>query len=138
MVLNLGIFIISRCSAIRQIQWVLISNLTILFSNSNSKIPKSEAFVPKLKEFYFCTKLCNKTNSRRLVSKMTIAFSNSSLNICKLGAFLVPDLRVFILHQTLQLHKFKGVDFKYDHDFFQFQPSKAFFVLNISSYFIFA
>ena len=111
--------------------------MAILFSNSGPKILKSGIFGPKLKEFYFCTKLCNKANSRRLVSNMTIAFSNSSLNICRLGVFLVPNLRIFILHQTLQLDKFEGVDFKYDHYFFEFQPSKEFFVLNISSYFIF-
>ena len=56
---------------------------------------------------------------------MTIAFSNSSLNTYKLGVFLIPNLRIFILHQTLQLDKFEGVDFKYDHYFFEFQPSKA-------------
>ena len=112
--------------------------MAILFSNSSPKILKSGIFGPKLKEFYFCTKLCNKANSRRLVSNMTIAFSNSSLNTYKLGVFLIPNLRIFILHQTLQLDKFEGVDFKYDHYFFEFQPSKAYFVLNISSYFIFA
>ena len=112
--------------------------MAILFSNSSPKILKSGIFGPKLKEFYFSTKLCNKANSRRLVSNMTIAFSNSSLNTCKLGVFLIPNLRIFILHQTLQLGKFEGVDFKYDHYFFEFQPSKAYFVLNISSYFIFA
>ena len=111
--------------------------MAILFSNSSPKILKSGIFGLKLKEFYFCTKLCNKTNSKKLVSNVTIAFSNSSLNICKLGVFLVQNLRIFILHQTLQLGKFEGVDVKSDHYFFEFQPSKAFFLQNTSSYFIF-
>ena len=34
----------------------------------------------------------------------------------------LPNLGIFILHQTLHLDKFEGVDFKYDNGFFEFQP----------------
>ena len=61
--------------------------LTILFSNSSPKIPKSGMFGPRFKHFYFCTKLCSKTNSRVLISNMTILFSNSSPKI--------PESRIF-------------------------------------------
>ena len=35
-------------------------------------------------------------------------------------AFLVPNLMIFILHQTLRSDKFEGVDFKYDNGFSEF------------------
>ena len=95
---------------------VLISNMTTVFSNSSPKIPKWDIFCPKFKNFYIYTKLCSKTNSRTLISNMTITFSNSSQKY----ASLVPNLRIFILHQTLQSDKFEGIDFKYDNGFFKF------------------
>ena len=52
---------------------------------------------------------------------MTILFPTSSLN----QAFLVPNLRIFVLHQTLHLDKLEGVEFKYDNGFFEFQPESA-------------
>ena len=33
----------------------------------------------------------------------------------------VPNLRIFILHQTLQLIKLEGINFKHDNDFYEFQ-----------------
>ena len=56
---------------------------------------KSGIFGPKFKDFYFCTKLCNKTNSRALISNITMVF----LNCCPkqpIKAFLVSNLRIFI------------------------------------------
>ena len=35
---------------------------------------------------------------------------------------MFPKLRIFVLHQTLQLNKFEGVNGKYDNGFFEFQP----------------
>ena len=61
-----------------------------------------------------------------------------SPKIRKLG-ILVSNLRIFILYQTLQLHKFKGVTFKYGNRFFEFQPKniqrKHFFVVNLSIFY---
>ena len=53
----------------------LISNMTMLFSNSSPKLPKSGIFSPQCKNFQFGTNLCNKTNSRTLISNMAIVFS---------------------------------------------------------------
>ena len=63
--------------------------MTISFSNSSPKIPKSGIFDPKFKNFYFCTKLCKKTNSRRLILNMTMVFQNcctKKLNKAFLGS----------------------------------------------------
>ena len=49
----------------------LISNVTRIFSNSSSKIPKSGTFDPKIKDFYICTTPCNKTNLMTQISDMT-------------------------------------------------------------------
>ena len=51
---------------------------------------------------------------------MTVVFSIYSPKIRKLIIF-VPNLRIFILHQTLQLIKLEGINFKYDNDFHEFQ-----------------
>ena len=51
---------------------------------------------------------------------MTVVFSNYSPKIRKLIIF-VPNLRIFILHQTLQLIKLEGINFKHDNDFYEFQ-----------------
>ena len=43
---------------------------------------------------------------------------------------------IFILHQTLQLYKLEGVNFKCDTNFsVQKYPNKALFVVNVSSLF---
>ena len=115
MVPNLGIFIISRYFAIRQIPvqkypnyTFLVTNLEILFFAKSAirqiwgcwfqiwqqffqipaqKYQNKTFFCPKVKDFYFCTKLCSKTNSRTLIWNMTIVLSNSSPKIRKLGIF---------------------------------------------------
>ena len=51
---------------------VLISNMTILFSNCIPKIPKQEISGAKLRHFCFFSKFCNQTNSRVFISNMTI------------------------------------------------------------------
>ena len=84
---------------------VLISNMTMLFSNSSPKISKS----------HFCMKFCNQTNLRVLISNVTIVFfkfqsnktnlriSNMTMVFSNYGSkirkFLFPDLRIFIFQQ---------------------------------------
>ena len=64
------------------------------FSNCSTKIPKQGIFGPKFKDFYFCTKPWNKTNSRMLIWNMTIIFSTFSPKIHKFGIF-GPKLKDF-------------------------------------------
>ena len=53
--------------------------------------------------------------------------------------FLFPNLKINILHQTLLLNKFEGVNFKYDNGFFEIKPEniqiKHFLVINISNFY---
>ena len=53
--------------------------------------------------------------------------------------FFFPNLKINILHQTLLLNKFEGVNFKYDNDFFEIKPEniqiKHFLVINISNFY---
>ena len=97
---------------------VLISNMTILLSNSNPKIPKSDIFSPKFKDFHFSTKLCNKTSLKMLLSNMTFKFQPQKYaNL----AFLVLNLGIFIFYR----------DYKYDNILSTFQPkdpNRAFLV----------
>ena len=80
--------------------------MTTLFSNYSAKIPKPSIFGPKFNDFYFCSKLSNKANSRTQVSNMTIAFSNSSPKICKSGIFGPKFRHFFFFYEILQLDKF--------------------------------
>ena len=74
--------------------------MTIIFSNSGPKLRKSGSFRPKFKEFYFCTKLCNKANSRALIWNTKMAFQNCySKHPNK--AFLVTNLRILIFCSEL-------------------------------------
>ena len=92
--------------------------MTILFSNSSPKIPKSGIFGSKFKDFYFCTKLCYKTNSRTLISDMTI-FQPKNTQIRNFWS----QLQAFLFfHEILQLDKFEGADFKYNKIIFKSQP----------------
>ena len=93
--------------------------MTIKLSNSSLKLRKSGIFGPKFKDFYFFTKLWNKANSRAPTANMTMVF-----------------------HETLQLDKLEGVDYKYDNRFSTFYPKDTnrlfwshvyFFVLDQSS-----
>ena len=96
---------------------VQISNMTIVLlklwpKNTQiqhfwSKIPKSGFFGPKFRHFYYFTKFRNQTNSRVLISKMTIGFlklwpKNTQIrhfwSKYPNQAFLVPNLKIFILH----------------------------------------
>ena len=127
-----------------------VSNMTILFSNSNLKAPKSSTFGPKVKDFHFYIKLCNKANLRALISNMTIVFQNCCLKHPN-KTFFIIDLRVFIfpwnfvflkkLTYPFQIPaqnypqktsfcpkfihfcfctKFEGTDLRYDNSIFKF------------------
>ena len=89
---------------------VLISNMTILLSNSNPKIPKSDIFSPKFKDFHFSTKLCNETSLKMLLSIWQY-FQIPAPKYANL-AFLVLNLGIFIFHR----------DYKYDNILSTFQP----------------
>ena len=73
--------------------------MTILFSNFSPKIPKSGMFGPRFQDFYFCTKLCNKTNSKVLISNMRI-FSQIPAQKYSNKAILVPNLGIFVFSQN--------------------------------------
>ena len=68
--LNLMIFIFALNFSMRQIEegWFQVW-LTLFFTSSNLRMPKSVLFGPKLKDYYFCIKLWNKTNFWFLISK---------------------------------------------------------------------
>ena len=68
--------------------------------------------------FWFNTKLCILRSFKLLVWNMTIAFSSNSGLKYQNKAFWVPNVIRFVF-ATLQLDKFKGVDFKYGNSFFQ-------------------
>ena len=53
---------------------VLISNMTIAFCNSSTKILKSGIFDPKFRHFCFFVTFCNLGNSGLLISNMTTFF----------------------------------------------------------------
>ena len=97
--------------------------MAILFSNLSSEIPKQGTYGPKFKEFYFCTKHFNKTNSRTLISIMTILFQ-SCWQKHPNKALLVLDLKIFYFCMKLCFQKKEG-DFRFDNIFFKFQPKKS-------------
>ena len=76
MVPNLGIFIISRYFAIRQIQGCWFQIWQYHFQIAAPKYGNLTFLVPNLRIFIFSTKLCNKANSRVLISSMTMVFQN--------------------------------------------------------------
>ena len=123
---------------------VLISNMTMLFSNSSPKIPKSGIFGPKFKDFQFCIKFCKKINSRTLNSNIAIFFSNSRPKMPKEGIFgpkfrhfyfftkfcnqtnqrvLTSNVAKVFLKIPVQQDKFE--DFKYDKSIFKLQPKNT-------------
>ena len=92
-----------------------------LFSNFNPNISKSGIFSPKLKDFYFCTNLCSKTNSRTKISIMAIVFSNYNRKISKSGIFC-PNLAIFVFSLNSVIRKIQDGVFKYENIVFKFLP----------------
>ena len=74
---------------------------------SSPKILKSSIFGPKFKDFYFYTKLCNKTNSRTLISNVKMVFQNCCPKDPN-KALLVPNLRILIFAGNLPIRQFGG------------------------------
>ena len=109
--------------------------MTILFSNSSPKISKSWNFGSKLKDFHFCTRLCNKANLRTQISNMTIVFSNSTPKICKSGIF-GPKFKDFYFQPNVTIRQIWGCWFEIWQWRFRTSvrkyPNKAVFVLNVS------
>ena len=102
---------------------MLISNVTILFSNSSPKVPKNKAFlVSNLGIFIFSRDFPIKQIRGCWFQIWQYCFQLPDRKYPNLQ-FLVSNLRIFILHQTLHTDKFEGVDFKYDNGFFEF-PSE--------------
>ena len=81
--------------------------------NSNTKIRKLEIFGPIFNNFYFFNKFCYNTSSRAMITKMTIVLENCSPKHISGSRFK----NFKILHETLQLDKFYGVDYKYGNSF---------------------
>ena len=105
---------------------VLISNMTIVVSNSSPKITKQGFFGPKFCFFFFFEKFWSYTNSRVMISNMTIAFFKILAQKCPSNVFFVPNLDIFVClfvcfcGEILQLDKFEDADFKYDNSFWKF------------------
>ena len=97
----------------------MISNMTIFFSNSNPKIPKSGNFGPKFRYFCFFTKFYK---FEGVGFKYDKNFSKNLAQKHPNKAFLVPNLGIFLFSQNLQLDKFQGGDLKYNNVVFKFQP----------------
>ena len=132
---------------------MLISNTTILFQIYSPKYPNEAILVPNLIFSLFCTIFCILANSRMLIPHVTIVFFQflvlkypkghfwsqsyrffffarnvfkTVTHIYKNKAFLVPILKLFVLH-ILPFHK-SGVA---DPKFFCFFFKKRFWSKNI-------
>ena len=114
--------------------------MTVLFSNSSPKIPKSGIFGPKFRHFCFFVKFCKQTNLRVLISNRTVVFlkilpKNPQIRHCwskyPNKAFLFPNSGIFVSSKILQ---FEGADFKYEIIFLkilaQKYPNTVFLVKN--------
>ena len=131
---SFGIFNISWYFPIRQIQgcWFQIWQQLFQIPAQNTKIWH---FFPKFKDFYFCTKLCNNTNSRMLIWNTAIIFSNSSPKICKLDIF-GTKFKDFYFASNFSIRQIQGRWFQIWQWLFRIlarkYSNKAFFVLNVS------
>ena len=96
---------------------MLISNRTKFFLNFQPENTQMRDFLfANLGIFCFFAKFCNQTNLRVLISKMTIIFFIILACGYPNEAFSVANLGIFtFFHESLQLDKSKGADFKYDN-----------------------
>ena len=102
---------------------VLISNMTIVFSNSDLKIPKWGIFGLTFKVFLFLIILWSITNASAGF-KYGNVFLKRLVKNTKVSQFLSQTLSFVVLQETLQFEKFMGADFKYHNTFFQIPPQK--------------
>ena len=134
MVPNLGIFVISRKLAIRQIRGVDFRYDNIVFT-FYPKIRKYSIFGPKFGIFVFFTKFVfaifvfspnfatRQIRGRRF--QISQSYVQNPPQKYANQAFLVQNLRILILHQTLQSDKSESVDFKFGNFFFEFQSENT-------------
>ena len=90
--------------------------IIIKFQSKNTQI---RYFCPKFKDFQFCTKLCNKTNSKKLISNMILFFFQIPAQKYPNKAFWSQIQAFLFFHKILQLDKFEGADLKCDNSFFK-------------------
>ena len=98
--------------------------MIILFSNSSPKKPKQRIFGLKFKDYCFCTKLCNKINSRALILNTTLFFQNccpKRLN----KAFLVLNLRILIFAQNFAIRQIRERWFQIWQQLFKIPAQKT-------------
>ena len=96
---------------------LVISNATILFSNSSPKIFKSGLSGPKFSYICFFVKFCKQTNLSVLILKMTIVLLNilpkniQIKHFCQKYSnktFLVPNLGIFIILRYFAIIQIQG------------------------------
>ena len=74
-------------------------------------------FRPKIKDFYFWTKVCKKTNTRTLISNMLIVFRNCRSKHTNKSIF-GPQFKSFHFARNFVFRKVsEGVDFKHENSF---------------------
>ena len=103
MVLNLRIFIF----ATREIRGRWFQIWQYHFQILVPKFGNLEFLVPNLRIFIFCTKLCNKANSRVLTSNMTMVFQNCCPKHPN-KVFLALNLRILIFARNFAIRQFGG------------------------------
>ena len=109
--------------------------MAILFSHSIPKYTNTAFLVPNLGIFVFFTKFffaifvfspnfaTRQIRGRRF--QISRSYVQNPPQKYANQAFLIPNLRILILHQMLQSDKSESVDFKYDNFFFEFQSENT-------------
>ena len=113
--------------------------MSIAFSSFSPKTPKLDIFEPKFKDFCFCTKLLNNTNSRALITKRTIVFQKCSPKHPN-KTFLVPNLRILIFAWNFAIKQIRGRWLQMWQSFLNIpaqRPYRAFLVLSLYFLFLF-
>ena len=111
--------------------WVLISNMTIVFSISSPKFSKYESFGPKRNFFLFNLKPCILTNLRVLIS-------NTAMFFFQILALKYPNKASFVLHDILHLINLKVLFSNMTivfSNFFLILSKKSFLETNLKSFF---
>ena len=102
----------------------LISNMTIILSNSYQKDPNKIILDPNLKVFILASKFAKRLIKGTDFKWNTIFFKIATPNT-QLRTFLIQIEQFIFLHKTLQLHELECVDFKYENSFSKFQPKTS-------------
>ena len=102
---------------------VLISNMTILFSNYSPKIIEHTFLVPNLRIFIFALNYATRQMQGRWFQIDNIFFKFKPKNT-QIRHFWFQIKAFLFFHQILQLDKFEGADFKCGNSFLKFQSNK--------------